>query len=810
MSDYKLKDTASKLGAKSQKFTFLKGSKGTEVVISPADPTHEVLESVTKRIGPNHAETKGRCYKDEAGVIVFAAKDLSKEGLIRETFRKASVSSKLIFRAPKPEEEQLDASDSSEGSSSGDQPKPVTTNAPVLPVPNRPPPQPPTRTTPLAPGNTGNTSGESASAALQRRGGLVTPPTGQRPPQPTGNPGGPPPTTAQRPATNTPPQPPPRSTQPIQPTAQPPSGSAVRPSQPATNPSASAALRQRGGLVTPPTNPGAATGAATTATPPRATGNTQATTNPTPARTLPSAGKVEIGGKFPKAKMDQIKAETNRGIFKGMGEFKEVFKGMEGLQVAEKKLKDAAKGQPLDAKSVAFLTSRYDALIANVDSYQDKFNDDGTAKVPNRKRKNSSDSKRDAKFKFSDEARAAALEARTQLKHPDKAATMETLARKNAAGGLTDGEERTFHQTRAELMMLAQDNGAVEQATGGTSDVKLLRSFDGSVGYVFKSVAGESDQLQLAKGAGTAAEIMTSKVSETIKKRCGFDAGFPKTTLATLPTGGTGGTQGTPGALIEGLAGEPFRDPQGEDPYEEYGKRQTRSVNGKPKSAEQIQKDREWRDAQDAAVAAAGVTGADEADAYSNMIRKRETDKALAIPAATVQKIIMMNLMSSSADIKWTNVMADGAEARPFDGGGNMLSEKAMMEAAQARRADSGRGIKDGDIDPLFGTDMLWMPDKTTKHPSANQPLDQAMVRQILSLDPDEIAADMTEEVRQLKAGSSDFDNAVGDSNVQSCKRSIQALQAALRRNVNATTEEFVNAYNDEVKTWLNEVKNRG
>ena len=130
---------------------------------------------------------------------------------------------------------------------------------------------------------------------------------------------------------------------------------------------------------------------------------------------------------------------------------------------------------------------------------------------------------------------------------------------KNATGGLSEKQDTTFHEKRAE--MLLGIGGPPAQASTGTSDTRLLKNPDGSVAYAYKSIEGESSDMwwrgQVPSGAGTAAEVLTSKLSEVLGQQCGFNSGFPKTTLAKLPVGGDAGKPAV-GALIEGMRGAVF------------------------------------------------------------------------------------------------------------------------------------------------------------------------------------------------------------------------------------------------------------
>ena len=132
-----------------------------------------------------------------------------------------------------------------------------------------------------------------------------------------------------------------------------------------------------------------------------------------------------------------------------------------------------------------------------------------------------------------------------------------------------------------------------------------------------------------------------------------------------------------------------------------------------------------------------------------------------------------------------------------------MLSEKVML--------DMGRDF-DGKIDPVFGGKMLYVPytRETEKLPVASAPLEKEFTDQILAIDLSRVRAELTSEVKRLQSEDPLMATAASDSNVTTCLKSLECMQKAIRANPTATTEDFLNAYNAEMKTWLEEVEARG
>ena len=518
----------------------------------------------------------------------------------------------------------------------------------------------------------------------------------------------------------------------------------------------------------------------------------------------PKTPKKEMKKRFSKEKMKSIKDETDRGFFKGMGDFKTVFSGVEDLQASEQKVDDyiAAKGEAARPQLAAKLIEKYDALIQKIEKYQSNFDDTGTAVNFGRtKRSKGNSAVRDAKLGFSEEARQAALEARAQLQLPTEFAAMSALSQRATQGNLSLADEQSYHQTRADFLLKAAGKDGLAKASGGTSDTQLIRGFDGNVAYAFKSIEGESDQMGLPKGAGTAREVLTSRAAEVIKLQSDLDLGFPKTTLASLPMpNGTGGTVNRTGALITGLPGRPIAEISYEYTEAEWGKMD---------DAERA--DVEARCKADPTIGwSAGVE-----DTFYGMLLKKEQQALIAqVPAEAVQKILVMNFASASADSKWSNVMIDGTNAAPFDGGGCMMSAQELKEASKAKFDSGATGIKAGDVDPAFGTDMLEIPNGGGEHPAANVPLGADLVASIRKIDPDQLETEMKAETQRLRSLDGRMNSAVDDSGAAASAESTRRMKRALETAVTAasaqnrlpTTKEFVNAYNDEMRAWLTTV----
>ena len=534
----------------------------------------------------------------------------------------------------------------------------------------------------------------------------------------------------------------------------------------------------------------------------------------TPRPPKPVDIKKKFTEKFPADRMAQLKIDVDRGFFKGAGDFKTILTGVEDLQNAFAVIDkyQTANPGPVNPQLQAKLLEKYDALVAKAAKYQANFEEDGTATnygVFSRSKDNT-DNIRKTKISFTNEVLQEVMPARAQLKMGSRFDLMGRLGAIAANGALTADQEQQYHELRAEFLLLPTPPGVVA-ADGGTSTVSLLRGTDNKVAYAFKNKSGESKLMidaGVPVGGGTAQEVLTSKLSDVLAEKCGFQSGFPRTTLATLPLDNTGDAQQNLGALVEGLPGKPMYESPEE--YDDYGKAYKQLSDAEISGL-------------DARYAAAGLTmklsGEGGLD-YDRLLKEEQANAIRAIPPKEVQRIVLMNLLSCNADSKWQSVMFNGANPRPFDGGGAMVTADVMADVATM-----------GDTGPLnstFGMSMLVIPntDPVMKldlqgnlvmgpngrpveawpgepHQATLAPLDSEFVAQLSGLKVDEISEAMKEEMRNIQGANPILGNAVGTANIDNMVQSMTFMKEIIAANPTTTLGDFVRAYNAKMNVYL-------
>lgn len=306
-------------------------------------------------------------------------------------------------------------------------------------------------------------------------------------------------------------------------------------------------------------------------------------------------------------------------------------------------------------------------------------------------------------------------------------------------GSLNSGVRERAMQGRATAM---KATFGLKQVIGGTSDVELIKDCEGKVAYAFKSVAGETSQTTMGRGGAAVREAMSSKVSDVIYAKTGYDFGFPKVGIAAI--------DGKKGALIEGLAGES---------YDVEGLRAA-SSDGK-------------------------IT---QEESYKKQVICGEL--APKVAAAELQKTTLCNVAMANLDVKWGNMMvAPDGSARPFDGGTAFTNDldMALAVGADGTRPRAPDGLT---LNPFGGAELS----------TADQPFDPALLQAFNTIDVDELRREIVAERTRLMQAHGFDPSLLDDSAVERCIRSIEIAQAILGDDTQQhTLKSFCKHYTDNM-----------
>jgi len=286
-------------------------------------------------------------------------------------------------------------------------------------------------------------------------------------------------------------------------------------------------------------------------------------------------------------------------------------------------------------------------------------------------------------------------------------------------GSLNSAVRERAMQGRATAM---KASFGLKPVIGGTSVVQLIQDSEGKVAYAFKSVDGETEQSTMAKGGATVREAMSSKVSDVIFARTGYDFGFPKVAVATL--------EGQQGALIEGLAGES---------YDVEGLRSA-SSDGKITPEE----------------------------SYAKQVRCGEL--APKVAAAELQKTTLCNIAMANLDVKWGNMMVTASgNTRPFDGGTAFTNDldMALATGADGTRPRAPDGLT---LNPFGGAALS----------AADDPFDPALLKAFLQIDRDELRQEIVAERARLAQQHGLDPSLLDDAAIARSLSSIEIAQAIL------------------------------
>lgn len=432
------------------------------------------------------------------------------------------------------------------------------------------------------------------------------------------------------------------------------------------------------------------------------------------------------------ATLKELKKATDRGslvgIGKGIGDFEDVIKAAAKL---------AASGSADEAEACR-------ALVQEISGY---LTPERVQEYRAQKAKGTDD-KGDKGDKITIKKHEAAtqmlLEARrlqedaVDRQHPQRHGDNEA-ARAAAMPGHAAAMAQTF---------------GMSKASGGTSDVRLIRDSAGQVAYAFKSIDGESDQTGLPTGGAAVREAMGSFMAEAIRQQTRglLDFGTPTALIATVNN-----ELGQPkmGALVEGIVGK-MADPEG------------------------IAKDY-----------ADGHQTAAELKAYQDAM-KASCELSRRLPPRELNKVLLCNLAMANYDIKWGNMIVvegDGGAltARPFDGGAAFPTDKFVaMKGLQDGEARPGAALLQEAISGLAIPQRLQ---------AADLPMDPTLVKPFLAIDVDALELAMKAERDRLLQAHGLGADLLDDKAIDRSLTSIRAMQAILE-DPDITMAGFVDAYN--------------
>ncbi|HVZ42793.1 MAG TPA: hypothetical protein VHA82_03200 [Ramlibacter sp.] len=475
-----------------------------------------------------------------------------------------------------------------------------------------------------------------------------------------------------------------------------------------------------------------------------------------------SLAKYKFHEEFSDTKLEEIrhKAERERTLVgPDTGSFEKV---LEAAKKTAEYSRAMEKGVPVKESHHLVLTKEVQIgrgqmmqqtteLMDAVKTWTDRFDEEGQRKQSSIGKSVESNTRRDAKMQACEDLTAGAkiIQAQQQMK-------IEQVAKAK--------DPQEFRLLDAKLL---REVYGMQPAGGGTSEVGLIAAPDKSVAYAFKSVAGESDQMGTAKGAGAIREVLTSRVADVIKNGPSqLDFGWPATSFARLS--GVQGGSAELGVLVDGINGKKIYDDDALDHVRKTG------GNVEQKKAE-------------------------SADRFAKM------------PASEIQKVLMCNLAMAQFDIKWDNVIVEehpgGLKARPYDGGAAFPDKDTFMDMQMGRPS-------------IKGEKLLFL-DINTKHLAADLSMNDPQLAQMrdkfLLIDEEAVRKVMAETVKQ--AGIEGIPANVVASAQQGCEltlKSIQGMKEVIRSDQNMTlgtflqrceTEVFQGIAKDMKQEWLQEKK---
>src|SRR5262249_33540759 len=110
------------------------------------------------------------------------------------------------------------------------------------------------------------------------------------------------------------------------------------------------------------------------------------------------------------------------------------------------------------------------------------------------------------------------------------------LRQKVESGAANRDDQNAFREADANSLAIKKQSS---RATGGTSEVQLIKNSKGDIAYAFKPLDGESVQ---NKG-DTLREVVSSRMCRAFTEMTNLELGFPEVSVANIG-GGAGGLSG--------------------------------------------------------------------------------------------------------------------------------------------------------------------------------------------------------------------------------------------------------------------------
>lgn len=339
--------------------------------------------------------------------------------------------------------------------------------------------------------------------------------------------------------------------------------------------------------------------------------------------------------------------------------------------------------------------------------------------------------------------------------------------------------------TETERLEVMEAYGCGSKPSGGTSDVKLLKSKpDGGIEFALKSASQESEQaleqLGLPHGACAIREDVSSTVYQKFTELSGIDLGFPKSEVAQL--------NGQTFAKIEGIKGK-MADKEGiADIQREIESAQALKdkLVERKRPPEEMQKVDEQLQKLQAKLAAA-----------------RQDIESIPdqVSSDSMGKVLMSTVLTGQWDCKWGNLIVEGNTARPIDAGAAMPT---LVTIGGFLSTDKKSVHQMPALEQL-----LQYPGGHSKAyqdlPIANQPVDPNMVAEMLKLDPDvlvQAAKDRRDHILRDNPTLGGGKPVLEDLSLAAMKDSITGTQAILRSKPGMTLKEFVVAWSAWFTNW--------
>jgi hypothetical protein len=344
---------------------------------------------------------------------------------------------------------------------------------------------------------------------------------------------------------------------------------------------------------------------------------------------------------------------------------------------------------------------------------------------------------------------------------------------------------KSANLTEKERLEIMEAYGCGSKPSGGTSDVKLLKSKpDGGIEFALKSAAQESEQaleqLGLPNGACAIREDVSSTVYQKFMELSGIDLGFPKSEVAKL--------NGQIFAKIEGIKGK-MADREG-----------IGDINREIESAQALKDKLIER-----------KRPPEELQRVDEQLQKLQAKLATAkqdienipdqVSSESMGKVLMSTILTCQWDCKWGNLIVEGNTARPIDAGAALPTPLTIDGFLSTDKKSVHRM-------PAL-EQLLQYPGGHSKAfqdlPIANQPVDPNMVAEMLKLDPDvlvQAAKDRRDQVLRDNPSLGGGQPLLEDVSLAAMKDSITGAQAILRSKPGMTLKEFVVAWSNWFKGW--------